>query len=121
MANSADPDHLASSSQLIWIYTVCKGSTYPGSAGQGLIFVFFCSYPRCTSCLSELSHTLAVQSPSSVSSSASFHLPYSGKIQYYDIALDKMLFSTQKYGYFSYFSTKHRCNLGPFKANDVVS
>ena len=23
-------------SQLIWIYTVCKGRTYPGSAGQGL-------------------------------------------------------------------------------------
>ena len=23
-------------SQLIWIYTVCKGKTYPGSAGQGL-------------------------------------------------------------------------------------
>ena len=22
--------------QLIWIYTVCKGKTYPGSAGQGL-------------------------------------------------------------------------------------
>ena len=24
-------------SQLIWIYTVCKGQVYPGSAGQGLI------------------------------------------------------------------------------------
>ena len=24
-------------SQLIWIYTVCKGRVYPGSAGQGLI------------------------------------------------------------------------------------
>ena len=24
-------------SQLIWIYTVCKGRTYPGSAGQGLM------------------------------------------------------------------------------------
>ena len=24
-------------SQLIWIYTVCKGKVYPGSAGQGLI------------------------------------------------------------------------------------
>ena len=41
MANSADPDQLASSdgffrSQLIWIYTVCKDRTYPGSAGQGL-------------------------------------------------------------------------------------
>ena len=23
-------------SQLIWIYTVCKGRVYPGSAGQGL-------------------------------------------------------------------------------------
>ena len=23
-------------SQLVWIYTVCKGSIYPGSAGQGL-------------------------------------------------------------------------------------
>ena len=29
MANSADPD------QLIWIYTVCKGRVYQGSAGQG--------------------------------------------------------------------------------------
>ena len=25
-------------SQLIWIYTVCKGRVYPGSAGQGLSF-----------------------------------------------------------------------------------
>ena len=24
-------------SQLIWIYTVCKGRVYPGSAGQGLL------------------------------------------------------------------------------------
>ena len=30
MANSEDP------SQLIWIYTVCKGRAYQGSAGQGL-------------------------------------------------------------------------------------
>ena len=50
MANSADPD------QLIWIYTVCKGRVYPGSAEQGLIgspdkmlaiikdiFCYFCS------------------------------------------------------------------------------
>ena len=29
-------------SQLIWIYTVCKGRIYPGSAGQGLIF--FCEW-----------------------------------------------------------------------------
>ena len=36
MANSADPDQLASSSQLIWIYTACQGRVYPGSAGQGL-------------------------------------------------------------------------------------
>ena len=36
MANTADPDQLASSDQLIWIYTVCKGRTYPGPAGQGL-------------------------------------------------------------------------------------
>ena len=33
MANSADIDQLA-----IWIYTVCKGRVYPGSAGQGLNF-----------------------------------------------------------------------------------
>ena len=37
MANSADPDQLASSSQLIWIYTVCKGRVYQGSAGLGFI------------------------------------------------------------------------------------
>ena len=36
MTNSADPDQLALRSQLIWIYTVCKGRVYPGSAGQGL-------------------------------------------------------------------------------------
>ena len=36
MANSADPDQLASL-ELIWIYTVCKGRVYPGSGGQGLI------------------------------------------------------------------------------------
>ena len=34
MANSADPDQLAS--QLIWIYTVCKNRAYLGSAGLGL-------------------------------------------------------------------------------------
>ena len=27
-------------SQLIWIYTVCKGRTYPGSAGQGLRLLY---------------------------------------------------------------------------------
>ena len=32
MTNSAYPDQLASSSQLIWIYTVYKGRAYPGSA-----------------------------------------------------------------------------------------
>ena len=31
MADSADPE-------LIWMYTVCKGRVYPGSAGQGIIF-----------------------------------------------------------------------------------
>ena len=34
MANSVDPDQLASS-ELIWIYTVCKGRAYSGSAGLG--------------------------------------------------------------------------------------
>ena len=28
-------------SQLIWIYTVCKGRVYLGSAGQGFIYLFF--------------------------------------------------------------------------------
>ena len=41
MTNSADPDQLASEGfficQLIWIYTVCKGRVYPGSAGRRLI------------------------------------------------------------------------------------
>ena len=42
MANSVDPDQLASSevgffrSQLIWIYTVCKGRVFPVPAGEGL-------------------------------------------------------------------------------------
>ena len=47
MSNSADPDQLASSrsvgffrSQLIWIYIVCKGRVYPGSAGQGFSQLF---------------------------------------------------------------------------------
>ena len=35
MANSADPDQLASS-ELKWISTVCTGRIYPGSAGLGL-------------------------------------------------------------------------------------
>ena len=35
MTNCADPDPLASS-ELIWIYTVCKVRVYPGSAGLGL-------------------------------------------------------------------------------------
>ena len=35
MANSADPVGFFRS-QLILIYTVCKGRVYPGSAGQGL-------------------------------------------------------------------------------------
>ena len=38
MANSADPDQFRS--QLIRIYTVCKGRTYPGSAGLGLTWAF---------------------------------------------------------------------------------
>ena len=33
MANSVDPDQLAS--ELIWIYTVCKGQVNMGSAGPG--------------------------------------------------------------------------------------
>ena len=34
MANSADPDQLASSeAKMIWIYTVCKGKVYPGISG----------------------------------------------------------------------------------------
>ena len=36
MANSADPDQLASPEANLWIYTVCKGRVYLGSAGQGL-------------------------------------------------------------------------------------
>ena len=36
MTNSADPDHLASSSDLIWVYTDYKGRVHPGSAGPGL-------------------------------------------------------------------------------------
>ena len=37
MTNSADQDQLASKrSQLIWIYTVCKGRAYLGPAGLGL-------------------------------------------------------------------------------------
>ena len=41
MASSADPDRR---SQLIWIYTVCKGRTYLGSAGLGfkIIIVLKC-------------------------------------------------------------------------------
>ena len=34
MTNNADLDQLTSS--LIWIYIVCKGTTYPGSTGLGL-------------------------------------------------------------------------------------
>ena len=36
MTNSADPDQLASSEAVIWIYSVCKDRLYPGSAGLGL-------------------------------------------------------------------------------------
>ena len=39
MANSAEPEKFRS--QLIWIYTVCKGKIYPGSAGQGLTIKFY--------------------------------------------------------------------------------
>ena len=39
MTNSADPD-LHFRSQLIWIYTVCKGMVYQGSARQGLTSSF---------------------------------------------------------------------------------
>ena len=31
--------------QLIWIYTVCKGRTHPGSAGLGLKLSMLISYP----------------------------------------------------------------------------
>ena len=41
MTNSADLDYIRLNgffkSQLIWIYTVCKGRAYAGSAGPGLI------------------------------------------------------------------------------------
>ena len=37
MPNRADPDQFGFfRCQLIWIYTVCKGRAYPGSAGPGL-------------------------------------------------------------------------------------
>ena len=36
MANSADPDQLASSEANWSGSTLCKGRVYPGSAGQGL-------------------------------------------------------------------------------------
>ena len=39
MTNSADPDQLDSSGATIWIYTVYKGSVYPGLAGQLLTLV----------------------------------------------------------------------------------
>ena len=43
MANSADPDQLASSGKFSTLYfqfyTVCKGRVYLGSAGQGLSFL----------------------------------------------------------------------------------
>ena len=41
LTNSANPDQLASESQLIWIFEpaiVCKGRAYLGSAGPGLIY-----------------------------------------------------------------------------------
>ena len=47
MANSADTDQLASSDQLIWIFTVCKGRAYPGSAGLGLILSLFVGKSKC--------------------------------------------------------------------------
>ena len=55
MANSADPDQLASSEGLIWIYTVCKGRVYLGSAGQGLINICAYSLPGADNCLSKIS------------------------------------------------------------------
>ena len=36
MTNSAAPHQLAFRSQLTWVYTVCKGRAYHGSAGLGL-------------------------------------------------------------------------------------
>ena len=36
MTDSADPEQLAS----VWVYPVCKGRTYAGSAGLGLIGSF---------------------------------------------------------------------------------
>ena len=43
MTNSADPDQLVLISQLIWIYTVCKGRVYPDSAVQGLTLTMLCA------------------------------------------------------------------------------
>ena len=37
MTNGENPDQLASEEK-IWIYTVCKGWEFPGSAGPGLNF-----------------------------------------------------------------------------------
>ena len=45
MANSIDPDQLASEDANIWIYTVCKGRVYPGSAGQGLMWNHRVAHP----------------------------------------------------------------------------
>ena len=36
MTNSAAPHQLAFRSQVTWIYTICKGRAYHGSAGLGL-------------------------------------------------------------------------------------
>ena len=56
MTNSADLDQLASSVQkpMIWIYIVCKGRVYPGSAGQGLIGYLIISFPVIFKSLSAL-------------------------------------------------------------------
>ena len=40
MANSANPDFFFFRSQLIWIYTVCKGRTYLGSAELRITLIF---------------------------------------------------------------------------------
>ena len=61
-------------SQLIWIYTVCKGRTYPGSAGLGLslrpldlqsdklqiAFSIVMDFLNCDSTLSDLIHVLII-------------------------------------------------------------
>ena len=115
--NSADSDQLAFfKSQLIWMYTVCKGRACPGSAGPQLkcFLKYDCTIDRHASI--QVSYTMIWQLVWfmwSVYTCMPQHqntymdmCPKNNSDQPLHIATDRVLFSSEKCWYLSYYYTK---------------